>query len=168
MSHPNDQIDISRIEPLRTQSYPDIPVGSRANDGDWLQVVPGERFKVRASSDETNGRYSVLELVAAPGCGPPLHIHQDEDEHFVVLEGTVCFVCGDRTFDATAGTALTVPKGVRHTWANLSESDVRMLAAFAPGGFERCFHELAGAAADEFEAIVTAHGCLIVGPPISR
>jgi hypothetical protein len=50
-----------------SETYADIPVGSL--DGDWLDAMPGERLKVRVSSDETNGRYTVLELVAAPGSG---------------------------------------------------------------------------------------------------
>jgi mannose-6-phosphate isomerase-like protein (cupin superfamily) len=151
-----------------TQSYRDIPVDSRSIDGDWLQWLPGERFAVRISSDQTNGRYTALEVIAAPGAGPPLHIHQNEDEHFIILEGTVCFVCGDRTFNATAGTSVTVPKGVRHTWANLSDTDIRLLGLFAPGGIDRFFLELTGAAAGEVEALASAYGCSIVGPPIGR
>jgi mannose-6-phosphate isomerase-like protein (cupin superfamily) len=150
------------------QSNADIALGSGAIDGDWMEAMPGERFAVRTSSDETNGSYAVVEVVGAPESGPSLHIHQNEDEHFVILEGTVCFVCGDLTFNATAGTSFTVPKGVQHTWANLSESDVRMLGTFVPGGLERCFPELAGASAGEVEAIANAYGCLIVGPPIRR
>ncbi len=154
---------------MLTQSDAHIPNSSAAIDGEWLQVAPGERFAVRISSEETNGRYTTLEVVAGPGSGPPLHIHHNEDEHFVVLEGTICFVRDDRTFNVTAGTTVTVPKGVRHTWTNPSESDdVRMLIAFAPGGFERCFQELVGAVPSEFEAIVNAHGCSVVGPPIRR
>lgn len=151
---------------LHIQSDADIPISSPAIDGEWLEVAPGERFALRISSEETNGRYTALEVVAGPGCGPPLHIHHNEDEHFVVLEGTVCFVCDDRTFNVTAGGTVTVPRGVQHTWTNLFESDVRMLIAFAPGGFEHCFLELVGATPSEFETIVNAHGCSIVGPPI--
>ena len=97
-----------------------------------------------------------------------LHIHQNEDEHFTILEGTVRFVCGDRTFDAAAGTSFTVPKGVPHTWANRSETDIRMLGTFAPGGLDRFFQEAMGAAAAVFEALAASFGCCTVGPPIGR
>lgn len=143
-----------------------MPVRGEATGGDWLQPQPGEWVAVRVSSAETDGRYSVLEVVAVPGSGPPLHIHHNEDEHFVVLGGTVRFVCDDRTFDATAGAAFTVAKGVRHAWANLSGSNIRMVATFTPGGIERCFLELAEAPTDKVEAIANAYGCSIVGPPI--
>jgi mannose-6-phosphate isomerase-like protein (cupin superfamily) len=144
----------------------EMPVRGKVIDDDWLQAQPGEWLAVRLSSADTDGRYSVIELVAQPGSGPPLHIHHNEDEHFVVLDGIVRFVCDGRTFDATAGSAFTVRKGVPHAWANLSGSNIRMLGMFAPGGIERCFLELAEAAADELEAIANAYGCAIVGPPI--
>jgi mannose-6-phosphate isomerase-like protein (cupin superfamily) len=132
--------------------------------GDWQEVAPGEHFRLRVSSEQTNGRYTVLETIAAPGYGPPLHIHSGEDEHFVVLEGEVRFVCGERTFDASARAAVTIPRGVRHTWA--TETGVRMLVMFAPGGAERMFQELAKAEPSERAKIAAAYGCSVVGPPI--
>ena len=144
----------------------DIPAGGVANDGDWMQIAPGERLAMRIPSAETNGRYAAMEVVAGPGFGPPLHIHQNEDEHFVVLEGSVSFVCGDRKLDAAAGTAFTVPKGVPHAWANLSETDIRMLGVFVPGGLERFFLEAQGVSASEIEALAASHGMVIIGPPI--
>jgi mannose-6-phosphate isomerase-like protein (cupin superfamily) len=144
----------------------EMPVRGEAIGGDWLHAQPGEWVAVRLSSAATDGRYSVLEVVAVPGSGPPLHIHHNEDEHFVVLEGIVRFVCGDRTFDAVAGSAFTVAKGVPHAWANLSGSNIRMVATFTPGGIERCFIELAETPAGEVEAIANAYGCSIVGPPV--
>jgi len=144
----------------------DVPAGAVANDGDWMQIAPGERLARRISSGETNSRYAVMEVIAGPGFGPPLHIHQNEDEHFVVLEGSVSFVCGDRKFDATAGTAFTVPKGVPHTWANLSETDIRMLGIFVPGGLEQFFLKALGVSASEIEALAASHGMVIVGPSI--
>ena len=56
----------------------------------------------------------MLEVVADPRNGVPMHIHANEDEHFIVLEGTLRFANGDTTLDAHAGTAITVSKGVPH------------------------------------------------------
>jgi mannose-6-phosphate isomerase-like protein (cupin superfamily) len=149
----------------QAQSLANTRVGGHGADGNWLELPPGARFAVRTSSDDTSGHYAVLEVVAAPGCGPSLHIHQNEDEHFIVLEGNVRFICGEGIFDAPAGSTCTVPKGVRHAWANLSESDVRMLVTCAPGGFER-WRELGGATATVVEAIATSYGCSVVGAPV--
>jgi mannose-6-phosphate isomerase-like protein (cupin superfamily) len=56
----------------------------------------------------------MLEIVADPGNGVRMHIHENEDEHFIILEGTACVACGERTWDAAAGTAFTVSRGVPH------------------------------------------------------
>src|SRR5258708_6080175 len=54
--------------------------------GEWLQVTLGERFKIRVPSAQTMGAYSMIEIVADSGNGAPLHIHNREEEHFIVLE----------------------------------------------------------------------------------
>jgi mannose-6-phosphate isomerase-like protein (cupin superfamily) len=81
---------------------------SHQGNGAWLQITPGERFKIRTSVDETEGNYTMLEMVADPRNGVPMHIHKNEDEHFIVLEGTLHIVNGDKALDAPAGTAVTV------------------------------------------------------------
>jgi hypothetical protein len=48
---------------------------NQRNDG-WLQITPGERFRIRASVKETKGIYTMLELIADPRNGVPMHIHQ--------------------------------------------------------------------------------------------
>jgi hypothetical protein len=67
--------------------------------GHWLHVTPGERFKIRVSSAQTMGAYSVIEIVADPGNGVPLHIHNKEDEHFIVVESTLDIANGDRRWE---------------------------------------------------------------------
>src|SRR5258707_10266090 len=56
--------------------------------GPWYEGTAGERIAVRLSSTDTNGAYAIVESVAAPGCSPPMHLHRNEEEHFVVLAGT--------------------------------------------------------------------------------
>src|SRR5258708_19314136 len=51
-------------------------------------LLPVKRIAVRLSSTDTNGAYAIVESVAAPGCSPPMHLHRNEEEHFVVLAGT--------------------------------------------------------------------------------
>jgi mannose-6-phosphate isomerase-like protein (cupin superfamily) len=102
----------------------------RQGDGEWLQITPGERFKIRTSAEETEEAYTMLELVADPQNGAPMHLHKNEVEHFIVLEGTLHIANGDKTLDAPVGSAVTVRKGVPHAWCNLSETPLRMLLVF--------------------------------------
>ncbi|MCA6111165.1 cupin domain-containing protein [Bradyrhizobium cenepequi] len=138
----------------------------KENGVTWYDAAVGERIAVRVSSLDTNGAYAVVESIADPGCGVPLHLHQNEEEHFVVIAGIYRFACENKLFDATAGTSVTIPKGARHAWRNLSGSTGRLLAVFTPGGFERLIQEVIDIPAGKVEEVAARYGCLIVGPPI--
>jgi mannose-6-phosphate isomerase-like protein (cupin superfamily) len=133
---------------------------------EWLQWLPGERVAIRVASDITRGSYTVLEVEAGPRSGPPLHVHQNEDEHFIVLEGAVRIVCGERSEDVPAGMTLTVPRGVPHACANLSDAPARMLAIFSSGGIEGFFRQLPAVDRDGIETVAAAYGCRMVGAPL--
>ena len=84
--------------------------------GEWLQSRPGERFSIRIPGSATNGCYSVTEILSSPGDSTPVHLHEKEDEHILVVEGTARVLYGDKTFDATAGTIVRehLNKGLAH------------------------------------------------------
>jgi quercetin dioxygenase-like cupin family protein len=56
-----------------------------------------------------------------PGRGPSLHRHPYE-EVFVVQEGSLTFVVGDETIEATGGQIIIVPAGVLHKFTNTSSA----------------------------------------------
>jgi mannose-6-phosphate isomerase-like protein (cupin superfamily) len=80
--------------------------------GEWLETRPGEHCLIRVSAKDTGGLYSVVEIVSDPGDGTPMHIHEREDEHIVVLEGTARVAYGDKVFDSQAGEVMTLRKGI--------------------------------------------------------
>jgi mannose-6-phosphate isomerase-like protein (cupin superfamily) len=51
-----------------------------------------------------------------------VHVHQNEEEHFLILEWTAQNVYGDKPFNANAGTSITLSKGIPHAWSNPSNS----------------------------------------------
>jgi hypothetical protein len=51
-----------------------LSLGRRSN-AKWLQATPGERFTIRTSVEEPDGNFTVIEVVADPGNGVPMHIH---------------------------------------------------------------------------------------------
>jgi len=138
---------------------------NQRNDG-WLQITPGERFRIRASVKETKGIYTMLELIADPRNGVPMHIHQNEDEHFIILEGMLHVANGNQRFDAPAGTTVTVNKGVAHAWCNLQDIPLRMLVVFSPGDIEDLFRATAARESDDIAALAAKYGTLLVGPPL--
>lgn len=137
---------------------------SDAEKGDWLQTRPGERCLIRVSAAETNGAYSVVEIVSSPGDSTPMHVHQNEDEHFVVLEGTARIACGEKTFDAAAGAAVSLPRHIPHAWGNPSDTPLRLLATCTPGGVEEVLRLIATGGDIDMMALSEAVGVRIVGP----
>jgi quercetin dioxygenase-like cupin family protein len=130
--------------------------------GEWLRWMPGERFSVRMASAETDGRYTTIEFVATKEAAVPFHIHRNEDEHFLLLEGKMRFFRGDEVIDASAGETVRVPKGVPHGWAALSDEPCRILITFAPGGIDEAFRALAAAGPDQIAAIADRYGVTLV------
>jgi mannose-6-phosphate isomerase-like protein (cupin superfamily) len=146
------------------------PEAQSINDEDkskWLQTRTGERCRLRTSAADTNGAYSVVEIVSDAGDGTPMHIHQIEDEHFIILEGTARIASGDKTFDAVAGTAVTLSKGVPHAWCNLSGSPLRMAVIASPGGIEEILPLIAKGGDIDIKALSEKFGVLNVGPMLS-
>jgi mannose-6-phosphate isomerase-like protein (cupin superfamily) len=94
---------------IHTTSSNQLPI-SHESKNEWSEITPGERFSIRVSSEETNSVYTMLEIVADHRNGTPMHIDQNEDEHFIILEGTAHLACGDKTVDALAGTSISVSR----------------------------------------------------------
>lgn len=130
--------------------------------GKWLRWMPGERFSVRTASAETDGRYTTIEIVVTKAAAIPFHIHRNEDEHFLVLEGKMRFFRGEEVVDASAGETVTVKKGVPHGWAALSDEPCRILITFAPGGMDGAFRALVGADPDQIENIADGYGITLI------
>jgi mannose-6-phosphate isomerase-like protein (cupin superfamily) len=130
----------------------------------WYEERPGLRFRVLVSSAETNGAYSLLETVAQKGVGTPMHIHDKEDEHFVILEGAVLVVEGDKTMDVSAGQSVSLQRGLRHAWINQSETPLRKLVTFSPAGFEDLCVDMAEQIKLDLAEMTEKYGIHIVGP----
>jgi quercetin dioxygenase-like cupin family protein len=95
-------------------------------------------FSVLASSEETDGRFGLIEMVAPKGREPSRHLHYTDDEGFYVLEGELTFYVGEETHGVGPGTFVFLPHGVPHSYTFQSDV-VRMLSIIAPGGLERHF-----------------------------
>lgn len=57
----------------------------------------------------------------------PLHLHQNDDEAWYVLEGTLIVRVGDKNVEARAGSAVLVPRGTPHTYWNPASDATRYL-----------------------------------------
>ena len=125
---------------------------------------PGEHFLIRVPAADTNGVYSFVEIVSAPGDSTLLHKHENEDEHLIVLEGVARIALGDRVFDAEAGSLLTFPKNVSHAWGNRSTAQLRIAVIAYPGGLEDFLRARARDKDVDVAALARRFGIIHVGP----
>jgi mannose-6-phosphate isomerase-like protein (cupin superfamily) len=51
-----------------------------------------------------------------PGHAPPVHLHNQEDEAFYVLDGAARFRCGSQVSEAARGDCVFVPRGTPHAF----------------------------------------------------
>jgi mannose-6-phosphate isomerase-like protein (cupin superfamily) len=107
-----------------------------SNERRWLETRPGEHCFIHVSAEDTNCLYSLVEIVSSSGDGTPLHVHEREDEHVFVIEGTARIAYGDKIFDVQAGDVATLRKGIPHAWGNRTNADLRIAVLAFPGGCE--------------------------------
>jgi mannose-6-phosphate isomerase-like protein (cupin superfamily) len=114
-------------------------------EGKILSMPTGPRMEVKASADETGGRFGLIESHQVGDV--PLHVHENDDEAFYILEGEYEIRCGDQTFLAGPGTFVYLPHGVPHA-QRLKSDTAKKLILIAPGGFENWFLERSEAMKD--------------------
>jgi len=138
---------------------------------------------IKATKEQTDGRYSLVEILVPEGDGV-LHVHHFEDEGFYILEGEMTFYVGERTIKASPGSYLFGPKDVPHAFSVVS-GPARKMFILSPAGMEGGIREMGEPARelsippppegppDEAEmgrlmAIAAKYGGEMLGPPPSR
>jgi quercetin dioxygenase-like cupin family protein len=107
-------------------------------------VTGQQKVKVLIRGEHGSGAIALIDETVGPDfAGPPLHVHPGFDEVFYVLEGRLTFQLEERTWTGGPGEVAFAPRGVAHTFANLSGEPARTLVICSPSGFERYFDRLA-------------------------
>ncbi|KYC34837.1 hypothetical protein WA1_49845 [Scytonema hofmannii PCC 7110] len=147
-------------------SQVEIPMQDQYNNGEQNSVIPettlignpeepvvlpdknrpgywliGDRASFVATSDDTNGQYSLFDFYTVPQGGPFPHIHGSEKEFAYILEGEISYQLNDETFTATPGTFVNKNPNEEdvHTFANLGDTPSRHLEFVLPSGIENAF-----------------------------
>jgi quercetin dioxygenase-like cupin family protein len=98
----------------------------------WLGITLAT---IKATGKETQGRYTLVEVVEPEGAEAPLHVHHGEDEAFWVLEGELTFGVGEKAIKASPGSFVFGPRDVPHRYT-VDSGPARMLFILSPPGFE--------------------------------
>lgn len=137
---------------------------------------------IRRSSASGADGVSIIEHRLPFGDSPPLHVHDDEDEIFHVLEGRMRFRLGEREVTAGPGETVVAPRRKPHSYRVETVEGARCLTITTGDAFEslvRAVSRPAGAKAlpeastptpDMVEALARAaanNRIAIVGPPLA-
>lgn len=103
-----------------------------------LDMGGGSVLSLQVTGAQSRGLVTVLHGALLRG-GPPLHVHDHEDEVVAVLEGRLDYRVGDETGALEPGGTLWLPRGVPHAVANLAGGTCRFLTVVTPSGIEDFF-----------------------------
>lgn len=100
----------------------------------------GLEMYVMLPTEATGGELSAILAHHEPGKGPKMHIHYNQDEYAVIIDGLYEFTIGDSPpRQAGPGTVIYVPRGNWHGFTNIGPTKATMLDWTLPGGQDRYF-----------------------------
>jgi len=120
---------------------PTQPLVVRHNEGKQ-QVVLGDHQTVKLTGKDTNNQFTLIEQYNEPGMEIPMHVHQNEDEVFHVLEGELEVRVGSETKVLRSGDLGFLPRGIPHSWKVVGDQKAKALLSIFPSGIEMMFKEL--------------------------
>jgi mannose-6-phosphate isomerase-like protein (cupin superfamily) len=143
----------------------------RKNEGKQIPIGE-ENWKFYLTGDDTNGRFDIIEGEVGYLQGPPLHVHKDQDDTFMVLDGTLTVQVGDEIYQLEAGDVATAKPGTPHTYTNLNkDKKVRFMNLMTPGHFDKALKDFSQLTPEDIQGervveVAAKHDVEIVGPPI--
>lgn len=126
-----------------------------APDHEPAQVVvaePGEGVPTRAfgneilfklTADQSGGALSVGLATVPPGGQVPVHVHDRDDELFLIIEGRYRFCINGDWKDVGSGALVYLPRGIPHTFHTVGDHPGRHWVLTTPGGFDRFYTQCA-------------------------
>lgn len=139
-------------------------------EGKHLRIFAGVEFRVKVSSEDSGGEFTLMDATNPAGTYLPPHIHRREDETFYILEGEFQFDVDGAILRAGPGATVFAPRGIPHAFKVTSSTPGRVLVMTTPGGIERCMEELSALPSNPPEMarvfeVAGRHGIEFLPPP---
>jgi quercetin dioxygenase-like cupin family protein len=108
-----------------------VPIVRQNGEGEQFWFAGGGVFTMKATAEETDGAFTLLEDSVVRGKTTPLHTHPF-DEALYVLDGELLTDIGGDQRTLGAGGLLVAPRGVPHAFMCVSDT-ARVLSLMTPG-----------------------------------
>lgn len=147
--------------------------------GEVLSVV-GDNYRILVSGTQTNGAFSIIDMLVPPQGGPGPHSHANFYECFYLVDGEVEVYSEAGSYTAAKGSFVVIPVGgVVHYFKNVSDKLAHLLCTVVPAGLEEFFEEIGEPVAigkflppppmepefiEKLQAVAQKHGQLVYPP----
>jgi mannose-6-phosphate isomerase-like protein (cupin superfamily) len=116
--------------------------GYALREGEGTKIdFRGTKMTLKVSESNSEGKYSLIEMIHPPNTGPALHIHSNAPEAYYVLDGNYSIICGDRSYQSKTGDFVFIPKGIPHNYKSGPQGG--KVLVISPAGLEGYFKEVA-------------------------
>src|SRR6266852_933527 len=135
-----------------------------SGEGLRLQSGPGRDLIFKVTGEDTGGAFDYFVVEVAPRGGPPLHVHQLQEETIHVLKGRYKIRIGDEIFTLDEGGFAYLPSKVPHAVLSLTDETGEVIVVYTPGGGHKFYEELGPisrsgtATKQEIAAVFERHG----------
>ncbi|TRO57346.1 cupin domain-containing protein [Streptomyces sp. IB201691-2A2] len=115
-----------------------IPYLAQREDQQQLEWIGGSVFSVLLDAEATGGQLTVGRFDVSKGEAPPFHVHNNEDEVFLLLSGSALVWADDEEHELREGGIVFLPRRIPHGYRITSEK-ADLLLISTPGGLEKMF-----------------------------
>ena len=113
-----------------------------AQEGPSVSVVC-DTYRVVIGSEQTNGAYTLIDMLIPPKGAPGPHSHANFQEAFYIIDGEIKVITKEKTYTATKGSYLNIPfNGPVHKFINKTDKTAHILCLTTPAGMEKMFEEI--------------------------
>jgi quercetin dioxygenase-like cupin family protein len=118
------------------------PYIRQANEHQWLAYTGGAELAVILDAGITGGQLTVIDTHSRRGHASPVHVHSQDDEAFLLLDGAMTVWVGDERHQLRPGGIAFLPRGIPH--AVRCDIASRALVLSTPAGFQEAVFRTAG------------------------
>ena len=106
--------------------------------------LDGIIFKILLSSNQTNEKYSCIEILFPAGCEKEIPLHSQSKESVIVcvIKGDFLIRHGGENIEGKEGFVMKIEKNIPRSFKKIGENEGLLLVSYIPGGFENFFREI--------------------------